>query len=51
MVDDRLELQPDGSAVLTGDPASGGPTGRVLADAPGRQFPIVVAAGPAATAL
>jgi len=37
-----LQYAPDGAAVLTGDPASGAPTGRVPADAPGRQFPILV---------
>ena len=33
-----LQYAPDGAAVLVGDPASGAPTGRILADAPARQF-------------
>ena len=35
-----LQYAPQGAEVLTGDPASGPPTGRVLCDAPERQFPI-----------
>ncbi len=41
-----LQYAPDGAAVLTGDPAAGAPTGRVPADAPGRQFPILVGGEP-----
>ncbi len=35
-----LQYAPQGAEVLTGDPASGAPTGRVRCDAPERQFPI-----------
>ena len=35
-----LQYAPRGAEVLTGDPASGPPTGRVRCDAPERQFPI-----------
>lgn len=45
-----LQYAPDGAAVLAGDPASGTPTGRVPADAPGRQFPILIDGAPAPAA-
>ncbi|MDE0700535.1 MAG: phytanoyl-CoA dioxygenase family protein [Acidimicrobiaceae bacterium] len=35
-----LQYAPQGAEVLTGDPTSGPPTGRVACDAPERQFPI-----------
>jgi len=44
-----LQYAPDGAAVLAGDPAAGAPTGRVVADAPGRQFPILIDGEPAPT--
>jgi ectoine hydroxylase-related dioxygenase (phytanoyl-CoA dioxygenase family) len=44
-----LQYAPDGAAVCVGDPASGAPTGRIPADAPGRQFPILAAGAPATT--
>ena len=37
-----LQYAPDGATIVTGDPAVGDPTGRSLADAPTRQFPILV---------
>ena len=37
-----LQYAPDGASIVTGDPAVGDPTGRSLADAPTRQFPILV---------
>ena len=37
-----VQFAPDGAAALTGDPAAGAPTGRQPADAPCRQFPILV---------
>lgn len=36
-----LQYAPDGAAVLLGDPSGGEPVSRVLADAAGRQFPIL----------
>src|SRR6056297_264109 len=36
-----LQYAPDGAVVLEGDSASGPPTGRVRADAPDRQFPVL----------
>lgn len=36
-----LQYAPDGAVVLDGDPEDGPPTGRVSADAPGRQFPVL----------
>lgn len=36
-----LQYAPQGAEVLTGDPASGPPTGRVPCNAPERQFPVV----------
>jgi phytanoyl-CoA hydroxylase len=42
-----VQFAPDGAEVLLGDPAQGDPTGRVPADAPTRQFPILVAGHPA----
>jgi ectoine hydroxylase-related dioxygenase (phytanoyl-CoA dioxygenase family) len=41
-----VQFAPDGAAVLAGDPAAGEPTGRVPADAPGRQFPILLGGRP-----
>ena len=37
-----LQYAPDGATIVIGDPAVGDPTGRSLADAPTRQFPILV---------
>ncbi len=37
-----LQYAPDGATIVTGDPTVGDPTGRSLADAPTRQFPILV---------
>ena len=41
-----VQFAPDGAAVLIGDPGAGPPTGRIRADAPGRQFPILVGGQP-----
>ena len=41
-----VQFAPDGAAVLTGDPGDGAPTGRLPADAPSRQFPILVGGAP-----
>ena len=41
-----VQFAPDGAAVLTGDPGDGAPTGRVPADTPSRQFPILVGGAP-----
>jgi ectoine hydroxylase-related dioxygenase (phytanoyl-CoA dioxygenase family) len=41
-----VQFAPDGAAVLTGDPTAGEPMDRVRADAPGRQFPILVEGRP-----
>jgi ectoine hydroxylase-related dioxygenase (phytanoyl-CoA dioxygenase family) len=43
-----LQYAPDGAVVLAGDPADGAPTGRVPADVPSRQFPILVNGEPTA---
>ena len=43
-----LQYAPQGAEVLTGDPVSGPPTGRVRCDAPERQFPIARAGSPVA---
>ncbi len=37
-----LQYAPDGAAVLAGEPTAGAPTGRLPADSPRRQFPILV---------
>ena len=41
-----LQYAPDGAAVLTGDPEAGESTGRVPADVPSRQFPMLVGGEP-----
>ena len=46
-----VQSAPDGADVRTGDPEAGPPTGRIPADAPGRQYPILVAGRPATMAL
>jgi ectoine hydroxylase-related dioxygenase (phytanoyl-CoA dioxygenase family) len=43
-----VQFAPEGAAAFTGDPASGEPTGRVPANAPRRQFPILVGGNPVA---
>lgn len=41
-----LQYAPQGAEILTGEPASGPPTGRVPCDAPQRQFPIARGGAP-----
>jgi len=41
-----LQYAPDGATVMLGDPAQGPPTGRLVADAPHRQFPVLISGAP-----